>query len=98
MVRAMATLLLEHGIEIPVIRDLADFRRWALSDAFPQRGRIDYIAGRIEVDMSPEDAHETARDWWHRPDCRRAARARIPDHLLHADCEGDRHRTAPGDT
>ena len=51
----MATVLLDHEIEIPTIRDLADFRRWALSEDFPQRGRIDYIAGRIEVDMSPED-------------------------------------------
>lgn len=51
----MATLLLDHHIEIPTIRDLADFRRWALSDLFPQRGRIDYVDGRIEVDMSPED-------------------------------------------
>lgn len=51
----MATVLLDQQIEIPTIRDLADFRRWALSDEFPERGRIDYIAGRIEVDMSPED-------------------------------------------
>lgn len=51
----MATVLLEEQIEIPSIEDLADFRRWALSDEFPQRGRIDYIAGKIEVDMSPED-------------------------------------------
>ncbi len=51
----MATVLLDHEIEIPTIRSLADFRRWALSDDFPERGRIDYIAGRIEVDMSPED-------------------------------------------
>jgi len=42
-------------MEIPTIRDLADFRHWALSEDFPQRGRIDYIAGKIEVDMSPED-------------------------------------------
>src|SRR5262249_1305306 len=41
--------------EIPTINNLADFRRWALSDQFPDRGRIDYLAGRIEVDMSPED-------------------------------------------
>jgi hypothetical protein len=34
---------------------LADFRRWAASDACPDRGRIDYLAGRIEVDLSPED-------------------------------------------
>jgi len=51
----MATVLLEEQIEIPTIRDLTEFRRWALSDDFPQRGRIDYIAGKIEVDMSPED-------------------------------------------
>lgn len=51
----MATVLLDQEIEIPTIRDLADFRRWALSDEFPERGRIDYIAGRIEVDMLPED-------------------------------------------
>jgi len=53
----MATVLLEdrEQIEIPTIHDLAEFRRWALSDDFPQRGRIDYIAGKIEVDMSPED-------------------------------------------
>jgi Uma2 family endonuclease len=51
----MATVVFEEQIEIPSIQDLADFRAWALSDVFPQRGRIDYIAGRIEVDMSPED-------------------------------------------
>lgn len=34
---------------------LDDFRRWALSDDFPDRGRIDFIDGQIEVDMSPED-------------------------------------------
>jgi Uma2 family endonuclease len=50
------TLVLEEQVEIPMdLRSLADFRRWAISDAFPERGRIDYIAGRIEVDMSPED-------------------------------------------
>lgn len=36
---------------------LGDFRRWAASDAFPERGRIDYIRGKMEVDMSPEDLH-----------------------------------------
>lgn len=53
----MATVLLaDHAqIEIPTINNLAEFRQWALSDDFPQRGRIDYIGGRIEVDMSPED-------------------------------------------
>jgi Uma2 family endonuclease len=50
------TLIIEEQIEIPMdLRSLADFRRWATSDAFPERGRIDYLAGRIEVDTSPED-------------------------------------------
>lgn len=53
----MATsILLEEQLEIPLdLRSLADFRRWALSETFPERSRIDYLAGRIEVDMSPED-------------------------------------------
>lgn len=52
------TLVLEEQIEVPMdLRSLADFRRWATSDAFPERGRIDYIGGRVIVDMSPEDLH-----------------------------------------
>jgi Uma2 family endonuclease len=52
----MASVLIEEQVEIPLgIACLADFRQWALSDDFPERGRIDFIAGRIEVDMSPED-------------------------------------------
>jgi len=50
------TLVIEEQIKIPMsLCSLAEFRAWASSDGFPQRGRIDYIAGRIEVDMSPED-------------------------------------------
>jgi Uma2 family endonuclease len=53
----MATsVMFEEQVEIPMnLSSLADFRRWAVSDDFPERGRIDYVAGRIEVDMSPED-------------------------------------------
>jgi Uma2 family endonuclease len=51
----MATVVFEEQLEVPSIGDLTEFRAWALSDEFPERGRIDYIAGRIEVDMSPED-------------------------------------------
>jgi Uma2 family endonuclease len=52
----MATsVIFEELVEVPFVRSLADFRAWALSDQFPERGRIDYVAGRIEVDMSPED-------------------------------------------
>ncbi len=52
----MATcLLLDQQIEIPLVRSLEEFRAWALSDEFPEQGRIDDIAGRVEVDMSPRD-------------------------------------------
>ena len=51
-----ATVVFEEQVEIPLaLQSLADFRRWAQSPDFPQRGRIDYLGGRIEVDMSPED-------------------------------------------
>jgi Uma2 family endonuclease len=51
----MATTLFEDSLEIPDgIRTLADSRRWTHSDEFPKRGRIDYINGRIQIDMSPE--------------------------------------------
>lgn len=50
------TVVFEERVEIPLdLRSLADFRRWALSGEFPRRGRIDFLAGRIEVDISPED-------------------------------------------
>ncbi len=52
------TLLFEGQIEVPMeIRSLADFRGWATSGSFPERGRIDFINGQIDVDMSPEDLH-----------------------------------------
>jgi len=50
------TIRLDDTVEIPGdIRSLADFRRWALSDRFPETGRIDYLGGLMEIDMSPED-------------------------------------------
>ncbi|MEW6751991.1 MAG: Uma2 family endonuclease [Candidatus Latescibacterota bacterium] len=51
------SVIFEERVEVPLssIRSLAEFRRWAQSDAFPESGRIDYVSGRIEVDMSPED-------------------------------------------
>jgi Uma2 family endonuclease len=54
----MATsVIIEDSLEVPMIGSLEEFRRWALSDDFPERGRIDYISGSIEVDMSPEDIY-----------------------------------------
>jgi Uma2 family endonuclease len=51
-----------YCVEVPFripasARDLEGFRRWARSDSFPDWGRIDYVAGDLEVDMSPEDLH-----------------------------------------
>ena len=60
--------MFEEKIEIPLkVWTLAEFRRWALSDEFPQQGRIDFIRGRIEVDMSPEDifCHSTPKSEIH---------------------------------
>jgi hypothetical protein len=50
-----SSVIFEERVEIPYFHSLAEFRAWALSDDFPERGRIDYIDGRIEVDMSPEN-------------------------------------------
>ena len=50
-------VVFEDQLEIPALGNLDAFRLWVRSPAFPEQGRIDYIAGRIEVDMSPEDLH-----------------------------------------
>ena len=52
------SVIFEERIEVPLdLRSLAEFRRWAFSDDFPQRARIDYINGRVEVDISPEEVY-----------------------------------------
>jgi Uma2 family endonuclease len=52
----MATaILFEERLRIPGIASLAEFRTWLRTGDFPEKGRIDYIGGQIEVDMSPED-------------------------------------------
>src|SRR5438132_889149 len=52
----MATaIIFEDQLRIPPIACLDDFRKWARSDEFPEKGRIDYVDGEIEVDMSPEN-------------------------------------------
>jgi len=33
------------------------FQRWIDSGEFPETGRIDYLEGKVEVDMSPEDLY-----------------------------------------
>lgn len=51
------TVIMENQVEIPFVSGLAEFRRWATSEEFPESIRIDYIAGRIEVDMAAEDLY-----------------------------------------
>jgi Uma2 family endonuclease len=54
----------EEGVRIPAgAHALDEFRRWCQDDQFPERGRIDYLQGDVEVDMSPEDllTHGTAK-------------------------------------
>lgn len=54
----MASVIFEEQLEIPLgIRSLEDFRRWTRSVDFPERGRIDFVAGHIEVDMQAEELH-----------------------------------------
>ncbi len=60
-----AGLLILDEIEIPpeATPDLAAFRRWTQTAGFPKSGRIDFVAGNIEIDMSGEDlfAHGTPK-------------------------------------
>jgi Uma2 family endonuclease len=51
-------LLEEEDVRIPGdLHDLEEFRRWSHGEQFPERGRIDYLQGDIEVDKSPEDLY-----------------------------------------
>lgn len=34
---------------------LTGFRSWLASDSFPERGRISFLDGKLDIDMSPED-------------------------------------------
>jgi Uma2 family endonuclease len=59
----MATISLyfdyfDSHVEIPMnLNSLQAFRSWITSDDAPEQGRFDYINGRIEVNMSPEDLY-----------------------------------------
>jgi Uma2 family endonuclease len=36
---------------------LEGFRRWSSGESFPEKGRIDFLDGELEVDLSPEDIY-----------------------------------------
>ena len=49
------SVIIDEHLTIPLgIRTLEDFRCWTRSDAFPERGRIDFVNGNVEVDMQAE--------------------------------------------
>jgi len=49
-------IIVEENLRIPEDAfTFEGFQRWLASDGFPATGRIDYIEGNVEVDMSPED-------------------------------------------
>ncbi len=51
-------VLVEDSLCIPAeAHYLEGFRRWAQTEDFPEHGRIDFLNGDIEVDMSPEDLY-----------------------------------------
>ena len=50
------SIQIEEALRIPPEADtLEGFRCWSGSAAFPETGRIDFLAGELEVDLSPED-------------------------------------------
>lgn len=52
----MATIIWEDNLTIPDgVDSLESFRAWTHSEDFPETGRIDFVDGQLEVDMSPEN-------------------------------------------
>lgn len=48
----------EENLRIPAdAHTFEGFCRWIESDEFPESGRIDFLAGEIDLDMSPEDLY-----------------------------------------
>jgi len=51
-------VIFEEDLLIPAgVSDLGRFRQWTLDASFPERGRIDFVGGTVEVDLSPEDLY-----------------------------------------
>jgi Uma2 family endonuclease len=53
-----AAVIFEEDFQIPAeVFSLRRFRRWSQGERFPEQGRIDYLDGLVEVDLSPEDLY-----------------------------------------
>jgi Uma2 family endonuclease len=57
MAREYAVIPDENWLTPPEAFTFDGFERWVESDGFPETGRIDFLAGQVEVEMSPEDLH-----------------------------------------
>jgi Uma2 family endonuclease len=53
-----AAVVLDEDFQIPAeVFALGRFRQWSQGNRFPEQGRIDYLDGLVEVDLSPEDLY-----------------------------------------
>jgi len=51
-------VIFEHELRIPTDAFTREgFEDWVASGSFPETGRIDFLAGDVEVEMSPEDLY-----------------------------------------
>lgn len=61
---SLTSIVINDELRIPPeVVDLASFRAWAASESFPERGRISFLDGELEIDMSPENinTHSTVK-------------------------------------
>jgi len=55
---SLPAVIFEERLRIPSeVHRIAPFRLWCASADFSEEGRIDFLAGDVEVDLSPEDLH-----------------------------------------
>lgn len=57
MAREYAVIPEENWPVPPEAFTFEGFQRWLDSGGFPETGRIDFLAGQVESEMSPEDLH-----------------------------------------
>jgi Uma2 family endonuclease len=57
MAREYAVIPDENWVIPPEAFTFEGFQRWIDSAGFPETGRIDFLAGQVESEMSPEDLH-----------------------------------------
>jgi Uma2 family endonuclease len=52
----VGVIVIEEQVRVPAdVCELENFRRWAHSMDFPEHGRFSFLAGEVDVDMSPEE-------------------------------------------